>query len=111
MPPEKTANSFCINIPLAHFICVRPAGSLYKLLLDIPDFKWKSEFKSPRGEVQQLYGGLAKYLGSIFHGAVKERESRIVEGHIARTMCICGSRYRQNMLQPKWQDVSKGKAR
>jgi putative transposase len=29
-----------------------------------------------------LYGGVAKYLGSIFHQLAKERESQILEGHL-----------------------------
>jgi putative transposase len=29
-----------------------------------------------------LYGGVSKYLGSIFHGLARERESKIPEGHL-----------------------------
>ena len=36
----------------------------------------------PKCRKKQLYGGVAKYLGSIFHGLAKERESRILEGHL-----------------------------
>ena len=36
----------------------------------------------PKYRKKQLYGGIAKYLGSIFHGLARERESRIIEGHI-----------------------------
>ena len=36
----------------------------------------------PKCRKKQLYGGVAKYLGSIFHQLAKERESRILEGHL-----------------------------
>jgi putative transposase len=36
----------------------------------------------PKCRKKQLYGGVAKYLGSIFHELARERESKIVEGHI-----------------------------
>ena len=31
---------------------------------------------------KQLYGGVAKYLGNIFHMLARERESKILEGHL-----------------------------
>jgi len=36
----------------------------------------------PKYRKKQLYGGVAKYLGEIFHRLAKERESRILEGHL-----------------------------
>ncbi len=36
----------------------------------------------PKCRRKQLYGGIAKYLGSIFRELAKERESEIVEGHL-----------------------------
>ena len=36
----------------------------------------------PKYRKKQLYGGVANYLGSIFHELARERESRIVEGHL-----------------------------
>jgi putative transposase len=36
----------------------------------------------PKCRKKQLYGGVAKYLGNIFHELARERESRIVEGRI-----------------------------
>jgi putative transposase len=36
----------------------------------------------PKCRKRRLYGGVVKYLGSIFHELAKERESRIVEGHV-----------------------------
>ena len=36
----------------------------------------------PKCRKKQLYGGIAKYLGNIFHRLAGERESRIVEGHL-----------------------------
>ena len=36
----------------------------------------------PKYRKKQLYGGVAKYLGSIFHELARERESRILEGHL-----------------------------
>ena len=36
----------------------------------------------PKYRKKQLYGGVAKYLGSIFHKLAKERESRILEGRL-----------------------------
>ena len=36
----------------------------------------------PKCRKKQLYGGVAKYLGKIFHELAKERESRILEGNL-----------------------------
>jgi putative transposase len=36
----------------------------------------------PKCRKKRLYGGVAKYLGTIFHELARERESRIVEGHL-----------------------------
>lgn len=36
----------------------------------------------PKYRKKQLYGGVAKYLGDIFHELARERESRILEGHL-----------------------------
>ncbi len=36
----------------------------------------------PKCRRKQLYGGIAKYLGEIFHELARQRESKIVEGHI-----------------------------
>jgi putative transposase len=36
----------------------------------------------PKCRKKQLYGGAAKYLGSIFREPAKERESPIAEGHL-----------------------------
>ena len=36
----------------------------------------------PKCRKKQLYGGVAKYLGNIFHELARERESRILEGHL-----------------------------
>ena len=36
----------------------------------------------PKCRKKQLYGGVAKYLGSIFHELARERESKILEGHL-----------------------------
>jgi putative transposase len=41
----------------------------------------------PKCQKKQLYGGVTKYLGSIFHGLAKERESRIVEGIVEGHLC------------------------
>jgi putative transposase len=38
---------------------------------------WKPKYRK-----KQLYGGVAKYLGNIFHQLARERESRILEGHL-----------------------------
>ena len=36
----------------------------------------------PKCRKKQLYGGVAKYLGNIFHELAKERESQVVEDHL-----------------------------
>ena len=36
----------------------------------------------PKYRKKQLYGAVVKYLGSIFHELARERESRILEGHL-----------------------------
>ena len=36
----------------------------------------------PKCRKKQLYGGVAKYLGNIFHDLARERESQILEGHL-----------------------------
>jgi putative transposase len=36
----------------------------------------------PKCRKKQLYGCVAKYSGSIFHQLARERENRIVEGHL-----------------------------
>ena len=36
----------------------------------------------PKCRKKQLYGGVAKFLGSVFHELARERESRILEGHL-----------------------------
>jgi hypothetical protein len=46
----------------------------------------------PKCRKKQLYGGVAKYLGSIFHRLAKERESRIVEGHLCHGPCAYADR-------------------
>jgi putative transposase len=37
----------------------------------------------PKCRRKQLYGGVAKYLGALFHKLARERESRILEGHLS----------------------------
>ena len=47
--------------------------------------KWECKYHVvwiPKCRKKQLYGGVAKYLGNIFHELARERESRIVEGHV-----------------------------
>ncbi|MDR2717969.1 MAG: IS200/IS605 family transposase [Treponema sp.] len=47
--------------------------------------KWECKYHVvwiPKYRKKQLYGGVAKYLGSIFHELARERESQIVEGHL-----------------------------
>jgi putative transposase len=36
----------------------------------------------PECRKKRLYGGIAKYPGDIFHELARQRESRIVEGHL-----------------------------
>ncbi|HCC36803.1 MAG TPA: IS200/IS605 family transposase [Treponema sp.] len=36
----------------------------------------------PKCRRKRLYGGIAKYLGRIFHELARQRESKILEGHI-----------------------------
>ena len=36
----------------------------------------------PECRRKKLYGGIAKYLGKIFHELAQQRESKIVEGHV-----------------------------
>ncbi|MDR1388459.1 MAG: transposase, partial [Treponema sp.] len=36
----------------------------------------------PKYRKKKLYGDIAKYLGETFHELARQRESRIVEGHI-----------------------------
>ena len=36
----------------------------------------------PKCRRKKLYGGIAKYLGKIFHELARQRESKIVEGHL-----------------------------
>ena len=36
----------------------------------------------PKCRRKKLYGGIAKYMGKIFHELARQRESRIVEGHL-----------------------------
>ena len=46
---------------------------------------WESKYHVvwiPKCRKKQVYGGVTKYLGSIFPRLAKERESRIVEGHL-----------------------------
>ena len=46
---------------------------------------WECKYHAvwiPKCRKKQLYGGVAKYLGTIFRELARERESRIVEGHL-----------------------------
>jgi putative transposase len=36
----------------------------------------------PKGRKKKLYGEVATYLGEIFHELARQRESKIVEGHV-----------------------------
>ncbi len=36
----------------------------------------------PKCRRKRLYGGIAKYLGRMFHELARQRESKILEGHI-----------------------------
>ena len=36
----------------------------------------------PKCRRKQLYGGGVKYVGSLFHELARERESRVLEGHL-----------------------------
>jgi len=36
----------------------------------------------PKCRKKQLYGKVAKYLGEIFHKLARQRESKIVQGHL-----------------------------
>ena len=36
----------------------------------------------PKCRKKQLYGKVAKYLGEIFHQLARQRESKIVQGHL-----------------------------
>ena len=36
----------------------------------------------PKCRQKKMYGGLAKYLGKIFHELASQRDSKILEGHI-----------------------------
>jgi putative transposase len=38
----------------------------------------------PKCRRKKLYGGIAKYLGKIFHELAGQRDSKILEGHICR---------------------------
>jgi hypothetical protein len=38
----------------------------------------------PKYRKKKLYGDIAKYLGETFHELARQRESRIVEGHICQ---------------------------
>ena len=46
---------------------------------------WECKYHAvwiPKCRKKQLYGGVAKYPGTIFRELARERESRIVEGHL-----------------------------
>jgi putative transposase len=36
----------------------------------------------PKYRRKVLYGGIRKYLGDVFHGLAKQRESTVLEGHM-----------------------------
>ena len=47
--------------------------------------KWECKYHIvwiPECRRKKLYGGIAKYLGKIFHELAQQRESKIVEGHV-----------------------------
>jgi len=38
----------------------------------------------PKFRKKELYGKIRKYLGPVFHELAKQRESKIIEGHMVR---------------------------
>lgn len=43
-----------------------------------------------------IFGQIRQDLGPIMRELAKQKESRVVEGHLCRIMCTCSSRFRRN---------------
>ena len=59
----------------------------------------------PKYRRKVMFVSIRKHLGAIFRELARQKESHIVEGHIAIDhvhMCICVSQFRRNMQLPKW---------
>ncbi len=56
--------------------------------------KWDCKYHVvfiPKRRKKQIYGSLRKYLGEMFHELARQKESRIVEGHLCSDhvhMCV-----------------------
>jgi putative transposase len=49
--------------------------------------KWDCKYHVvfvPKGRKKQLYGKIRQYLGPVFHELAKQRESKIMEGHMVQ---------------------------
>ena len=54
--------------------------------------KWECKYHVvfiPKYRRKALYGELRKHLGEVLHDLAKQRESKIEQGNLVITMCIC----------------------
>jgi len=51
----------------------------------------------PKCRKKKLYGRLRKELGAVFHELARQKECRVIEGHLLGITYICGSRFRRSM--------------
>ena len=55
----------------------------------------------PKYRRKAVYGEIRASLGGIFHELARQKEGRIVEGHLLAIMSTCVSRSRPSMRWPR----------
>jgi putative transposase len=68
---------------------------------------WYGYQKSP----EEIIRRVEEYLGEIFHELARQKESKVVEGHLCPDHIHALLEIPRNTRQPKWWDISKGKTR
>ena len=76
--------------------------------------KWDCKYHVvfiPKYRRKRIFGVIRQRLGEVFHELARQKESRIVEGHLmADHVHICIS-IPPNMRCPAWWDSSRGRVR
>jgi putative transposase len=55
----------------------------------------------PKRRRQKLFGEIRRQLGPIFHELARQKDCRIIEGHVRRITFLWASRCRPNTLWPR----------
>ncbi len=64
----------------------------------------------PKYRRKKMYGAIRTHLGKILHELAKQKEARILEGHLMWTTSTCASASHRSLRCRTWWGSSKGKS-